>query len=121
MRSLRDNKSLIIRNPNATRPWQHVLEPISGYLTLGHKLINNEINALKIKPNWNFGPEEINNITVIEIVKKILHYWGSKKKIKVIKNKKFKEAILNSHIPSSFHCGGRCNTKTKIDYMKTDV
>jgi len=94
MRSLRDNKPLIIRNPNATRPWQHVLEPISGYLTLGHKLINNEINALKIKPNWNFGPEEINNITVIEIVKKILHYWGSKKKIKIIKNKKFKEAKL---------------------------
>jgi CDP-glucose 4,6-dehydratase len=94
MRSISKNRPLIIRNPNATRPWQHVLEPLSGYLTLGDKLINNKISTAKIKPNWNFGPEKINNITVIEIVKKILQYWGSKKEINIINNKKFKEAKL---------------------------
>ena len=94
MRSLSQNKHIILRNPNATRPWQHVLEPLSGYLNLGDKLINNRINASNIKPNWNFGPEKKNNITVIEIVRKILYYWGSKRKIIVRKNKKFKEAKL---------------------------
>ena len=53
--SLKKNKPIILRNPNATRPWQHVLEPLSGYLLLGSKLINKELKK-NFDPNWNFGP-----------------------------------------------------------------
>ena len=40
IKSLKNESKILLRNPNATRPWQHVLEPLSGYLKLGHKLIN---------------------------------------------------------------------------------
>ena len=55
VRSLKNKKGLILRNPKATRPWQHVLEPLSGYLLVGHKLINNQLKN-NILPTWNFGP-----------------------------------------------------------------
>ena len=47
-------KNMIIRNPNSTRPWQHVLEPISGYLILGKKLFN---TPKKFSGSWNFGQD----------------------------------------------------------------
>ena len=55
LRSLQKNKSVMIRNPNATRPWQHVLEPLSGYLILAQKLYKNH---RKYSGGWNFGPNE---------------------------------------------------------------
>ena len=53
-RSLVKNKSIILRNPRATRPWQHVLEPISGYIKLAEKLSGK--NGSKYEGSWNFGP-----------------------------------------------------------------
>ena len=53
IRSLRANKPIVIRNPHATRPWQHVLEPLSGYLLLGMKLYQDPDNY---SGAWNFGP-----------------------------------------------------------------
>ena len=55
IKSLNQNKNIVLRNPHATRPWQHVLEPLSGYLTLGKKLIKKELKS-NLKPSWNFGP-----------------------------------------------------------------
>ena len=79
MKSLIKNKKLIIRNPNSIRPWQHVLEPLYGYLILGKYLMMNKLDH-KITPNWNFGPN-INNIkSVREIVNKSLELWRKKKK-----------------------------------------
>lgn len=52
-RALDDNKTLKVRSPNATRPWQHVLEPIFGYLVLAEKLVANNSNYSEA---WNFGP-----------------------------------------------------------------
>ena len=57
IKSLINKKRLILRNPKATRPWQHVLEPLSGYLLVGHKLLNNELKN-DILPSWNFGPKQ---------------------------------------------------------------
>ena len=54
-RSISKKKKLLIRNPHATRPWQHVLEPLSGYLILGEKLLNNNLSK-NLYPSWNFGP-----------------------------------------------------------------
>ncbi len=93
MRSLRNKTALIIRSPNATRPWQHVLEPISGYLKLGELLINRKLST-SIKPNWNFGPSTFNCKPVIHVVKELINCWGERKKIHIVKNTKFKEAKL---------------------------
>ena len=46
IKSLKFNKKLFLRKPNATRPWQHVLEPISGYLLIGDKLLNKNLRAI---------------------------------------------------------------------------
>jgi len=53
LKAFESNKPVVIRNPNATRPWQHVLEPLSGYLLLAEKLYN---NPLEFSDGWNFGP-----------------------------------------------------------------
>ena len=93
IKSLKNKTPLIIRSPDATRPWQHVLEPISGYLRLGELLINKKLSTT-LKPNWNFGPNTINCKTVLHVVKEIISCWGESKKINTIKSKKFKEAKL---------------------------
>ena len=98
IKSLQNKTKLIIRNPKATRPWQHVLETLSGYLTLGNLLINKKL-SYSIKPNWNFGPNPSNCKTVFYVVNKIISLWGVNKKINIVKNKKFKESkflILSS-------------------------
>lgn len=54
MRTLLNNETLVVRNPGATRPWQHVLEPLSGYLTLGAKML--AAHESWLRDGWNFGP-----------------------------------------------------------------
>ena len=94
IKSLMHNKNLIIRSPNSTRPWQHVLEPLSGYLNLGDKLLNSKL-SLNILPSWNFGPNTKNCKTVLEIVKRIYLKWGTDtKKIVIKRSNSFKEAKL---------------------------
>jgi CDP-glucose 4,6-dehydratase len=61
-----------IRYPNATRPWQHVLEPLSGYLMLGKKLLEGDET---FSGAWNFGPEENQSITVGEVLNLASKYW----------------------------------------------
>ena len=55
IKSIKNNNKILIRNPISTRPWQHVLEPLSGYLILGHKFLNKNIN-ISTYPSWNFWP-----------------------------------------------------------------
>jgi len=63
---------VIVRNPDAIRPWQHVLEPLSGYLLLGQKLLENEFHYCD---DWNFGPENESVVTVEELVNTAIQYW----------------------------------------------
>lgn len=72
-RFISNNEPIIIRNPIATRPWQHVLEPLSGYLLLGQKLIEEGVN---FADGFNFGPHDSSVLTVAEVAQKIVHYWG---------------------------------------------
>lgn len=65
-RSLESGDTLIIRSPNAIRPWQHVLEPIAGYLMLAEKLF---INGTDFSQGWNFGPSYDDARTVEWIIK----------------------------------------------------
>lgn len=88
------NKPVIIRNPKSTRPWQHVLEPLSGYLTLGYKLCQDPTLSGQ---SFNFGPNIENNFNVETLLKELSYTWGIKNKFKifqVLQSKSFHEAGL---------------------------
>lgn len=68
------NEAVLIRNPKATRPWQHVLEPLSGYLTLGWKLLEENVS---FADGWNFGPEMGSNLSVGEIADLSKKVWDN--------------------------------------------
>ncbi|ACN98560.1 CDP-glucose 4,6-dehydratase [Sulfurihydrogenibium azorense Az-Fu1] len=90
IRSLSKKEKIYIRNPQAIRPWQYILEPLSGYLWLGALLW---INPTKYSEGWNFGPDDENILTVEDIVKKVIHLWGEGE-YEVILDKKFYESKL---------------------------
>jgi len=73
-RAVRENKKLIIRNPEAIRPWQHVLEPLGGYLLLGSKLW---MDGKAFSSGWNFGPVETNHATVRELIESMIRIGGT--------------------------------------------
>lgn len=73
VRAITEKKDLIIRRPNAVRPWQHVLEPLSGYLLLGELLCN---SPRKYAQAWNFGPESGAFRSVEWVINRFLGEWG---------------------------------------------
>jgi CDP-glucose 4,6-dehydratase len=74
IKALMENRKIIIRNPQAIRPWQHVLEPLGGYIELAEKLY---LQGTEFEGAWNFGPLEKNEKTVDYIVNKLCHLWSS--------------------------------------------
>jgi len=72
LRSFEKSESVVIRNPKATRPWQHVLEPLSGYLILAQKLYKNQEDYAE---GWNFGPNEKDVKPVDWILDKMIAKW----------------------------------------------
>ncbi|MEX3901054.1 CDP-glucose 4,6-dehydratase [Paraburkholderia sp. BR10954] len=76
VRAIERGASLEIRSPNATRPWQHVLESLAGYLTLGQRLLEGEG---KFADAWNFGPDPLGNCRVSDVLTKLNHYWPQAK------------------------------------------
>ena len=70
-RAKKTNTELVIRNPNATRPWQHVLEPLSGYMHLASELYN---VGKTFQGGWNFGPRDTMNRTVAELIEEIVKH-----------------------------------------------
>ena len=93
VKALNDKKKiLLLRDPKATRPWQHVLECINGYLLLGHNLLNKNLNINTI-PNWNFGPKNTNCSSVENISRTFIKSWGKNKlKFNKSKTRKFYES-----------------------------
>jgi CDP-glucose 4,6-dehydratase len=73
VRSWQTGKPVEIRSPAATRPWQHVLEPLSGYLTLGQKLAG---DAGLHGESFNFGPRAEQNNRVVDLLKDLAAVWG---------------------------------------------
>lgn len=73
MRSILNKEKLRIRSPYAIRPWQHVLEPLSGYLTLAEKLYT---KGAFYSGGWNFGPNDSDAQNVEWITKNICSMWG---------------------------------------------
>lgn len=74
MRSLMAGEMITVRNPLSIRPWQHVLEPLSGYLLLAAKLLN---DGAEYAEAWNFGPRERQGVPTQQLVEKLIELWGS--------------------------------------------
>ena len=73
IRAINNNEKIEIRNPIAVRPWQHVLEPLSGYLLLGEKLLEDgKIYA----EGFNFGPNEDSVLKVADVAQKVIEFYG---------------------------------------------
>lgn len=81
VRAVLSDYELVLRNPDAIRPWQHVLDCLNGYLLLIDSLLSRNTD-----PSWNFGPLPESNRTVIEVVHSMINNWGvTSPKIKVEK------------------------------------
>ena len=114
IRAWSSEESVILRNPNSTRPWQHVLEPLSGYLTLAYNLnINDELNG----KSFNFGPSELLTKSVLDLVKNMAEYWPKVKWNLDKNNDNFHESSLlklNCDLAHEF-----LNWKPKLDFAET--
>ncbi|PLZ00559.1 CDP-glucose 4,6-dehydratase [Burkholderia sp. WAC0059] len=75
IRAFQANAPLLIRNPGATRPWQHVLEPVSGYLVLAQAL---STQGTAFNGGWNFGPGDDDARSVRDVVELVIEKWGDK-------------------------------------------
>ena len=74
IRALEDGRIIDIRSPKAVRPWEHVLEPLSGYMLLAQKMWNNPTDYCE---GWNFGPEAESVSTVWEVATEVINNYGS--------------------------------------------
>ena len=82
LKAFEKSEKVNIRNPNAIRPWQHVLEPLSGYIEIAEKLY---IEGPKYAEGWNFGPKQQDAKPVGWIVKQLSNLWGDEVEWKIDK------------------------------------
>ena len=94
--ALINKQSLSLRYPNAVRPWQHVLDPLFGYLNLAEKQIN-----IQESYAYNFGPDDNESLTVIKLVERIADEWGSKIEITKVDNQPDETNYLTLSIKKS--------------------
>lgn len=74
LKSFEKKQPVVIRNPHSIRPWQHVLEPLSGYILIAQQLF---LHGCKFAEGWNFGPNDIDAKPVEYIVNKMAELWGA--------------------------------------------
>lgn len=91
IRSLIKNENVVLRHPNAVRPWQHVLEPLAGYLSLSERLFS---DGKGFGSAWNFGPEKRDVLTVKQMAELICSLWGGKNRVVISAGKHPHEAAL---------------------------
>ncbi len=77
VRAVSENNPIVLRNPKSTRPWQHVLEPLAGYIWLGALMMK---NGTSYSEGWNFGPYDESVISVEEVVDEVIRLWGKGEK-----------------------------------------
>ena len=101
VRAIVKKEPLKLRNPNAVRPWQHVLEPLYGYMLLAKKLWE---KPEEFSSAWNFGPVSTEIIRVRDLVEKFFKVWGEKPKILEERRVYYKESkLLLLDITKSVH------------------
>jgi CDP-glucose 4,6-dehydratase len=74
VRAFSRGERVSLRHPKAIRPWQHVLDPLSGYLRLAERLCGSGGEAFETA--WNFGPEAAGDVSVLEVARKVAERWG---------------------------------------------
>ena len=84
-----DKHPVLLRNPNAIRPWQHVMEPLAGYLALAEQLWNHGNNFAEA---WNFGPEERDVRPVSWMVERLAELWGNSATLQTAEGGRYHEA-----------------------------
>jgi len=112
-RAFNDKKKLIIRMPNSIRPWQHVIDVISGYLILAKKLYE---NPKKFSNSWNFGPKKNSNKKVIDLIKQLNTINNNKVNLLIKKSNFHEENIIKLDSKTSIDSLG---WKQKIDFKKS--
>ena len=108
-RALQANQSIPVRNKHSTRPWQHVLEPLSGYLWLAANLASPELMNLpynELSGSFNFGPAPQSNRTVAEVVQEILKHVPGKWFDASTANSVHEAGKLNVAIEKAYHLLG---------------
>lgn len=105
IRSLRAGAPIPVRNKIATRPWQHVLEPLSGYLWLGACLYRSQLSAFssQLASSFNFGPALASNRTVAELVQEVLRHWPGEWQDKSDPHAVHEAKLLNLATDKAFH------------------
>ena len=109
------DKIVQLRNPNATRPWQHVLEPLSGYLRLAYDL--DKSKRLHGEP-FNFGPPAQQNQSVSELVEVMSHYWDKVRWEDISKtvDQPYESGLLKLNCDKALH---ELNWKAVMDFEET--
>jgi CDP-glucose 4,6-dehydratase len=118
IRDLQNHTFITVRNPYSTRPWQHVLEPLSGYLQLGIKLlVSSAENVVPFCEAFNFGPRVTNNKNVKELVEGVIDHWGSGTwKWISAAHVNYESSLLNLSIDKAYH---KLNWLPKWDFNET--
>ncbi|MCO4805599.1 MAG: CDP-glucose 4,6-dehydratase [Flavobacteriales bacterium] len=100
-RALIANDPVVIRNPQSVRPWQHVLDPLNGYLTLAARLAEDPI---KYATGYNFGPQPNDERTVLDMVELAIENWGEGSfESPELKNKPHEAGLLKLAIDKAMH------------------
>jgi CDP-glucose 4,6-dehydratase len=89
LKAFENNVPVVVRNPKATRPWQHVLEPLSGYLVLAQRLFE---DGQAFAEGWNFGPKDEDCQSVGWILEQMVEQWGGSASWELDKNNNPHEA-----------------------------
>ena len=90
IRSFTTGRELQLRSPDAVRPWQHVLEPLSGYLILAERLLDKD--GWSFSEAWNFGPNSGEEATVREVARQLAELWGEGAVVSFERESKLHEA-----------------------------
>lgn len=118
VRSINNVIDIEIRNPIAVRPWQHVLEPLSGYLLLGQKLLE---GGKKYADGFNFGPNEDSVLTVAEVSKLACEYYGKGKVVVGEKSPLHEAGLLMLNIEKAANVLGWTPTLSAKEAIKNTI
>lgn len=116
VRAMEAGRPLVLRNPNAIRPWQHVLELVRGYLVLASRLL--EEDGAGFEGGWNFGPRPENEVTVGDLINRFVVMWNGAHGFEVrVEPSKLKEAqFLKLDIAKA---GALLNWRPQLDFEET--
>jgi CDP-glucose 4,6-dehydratase len=98
--ALMSKRNVMLRNPMSIRPWQHVLEPLSGYLLIAERMLLNQ----NLSFAYNFGPSQESHISVLEVAEKAIEFWKSESQVLIEETKEINylpeagKLVLNSEL-----------------------